>query len=209
MHHYFEHHGLGETSVHLHADNCSGQNKNNYFIWYLAWRTILQLHHSVKYSFLIAGHMKFGPDRCFGIIKRSFKLNYISSIYEFANMVESSGTGVNKAQLVGTHDGTVIVPVYEWSSFLEQFFKRVPNIKNYPHFRFSKDNPGIVYFKESSSSPEQSMMLLKNCRILPPAARLPVKLNPAGLSQERQQYLYHEIRQFCKPGTEELVAPLP
>ena len=209
VHHYFEHHGLGETSVHLHADNCSGQNKNNYFIWYLAWRTILQLHNSVKYSFLIAGHTKFGPDRCFGIIKRSFKLNYISSIYEFANMVESSSTGVNKAQLVGTHDGTVIVPVYEWSSFLEQFFKRVPNIKNYHHFRFSKDEPGIVYFKESSSSQEQSMMLLKNRGILPPAARLPAKLNPAGLSQERQQYLYREIRQFCKPGTEHLVAPAP
>ena len=74
VHHYFEHHGLAETSVHLNADNCSGQNKNNYFIWYLAWRTILQLHHSVRYSFLIARHTKFGPDRCFGIIKKSYKL---------------------------------------------------------------------------------------------------------------------------------------
>lgn len=27
LHHYFAHHGLGETSVHLHADNCTGQNK--------------------------------------------------------------------------------------------------------------------------------------------------------------------------------------
>ncbi|XP_074634268.1 uncharacterized protein LOC141892822 [Acropora palmata] len=78
VHHFFEHHGLGEISVHLHADNCSGQNKNNFFIWFLAWRTILQLHHYVKYSFLIAGHTKFGPDRCFGIIKKSYKVNYIS-----------------------------------------------------------------------------------------------------------------------------------
>ena len=36
MHHYFQNHGLGETRVHLHAVNCSGQNKNNYFIWYLS-----------------------------------------------------------------------------------------------------------------------------------------------------------------------------
>ena len=113
VHHFFEHHGLGETSVHLHADNCSGQNKNNYFVWYLAWRTILQLHLSVRYSFLIAGHTKFAPDLSFGI-----KQNYISSIYEFANMVESLSTGVNKAQLAGTHDGTVIVPVYDWCSGL-------------------------------------------------------------------------------------------
>ena len=122
VHRFFEHYGLGETSVHLHADNCSGQNKNNYFVWYLAWRTILQLHLSVRYSFLIAGHTKFAPDRCFGIIKKLYKQNYISSIYEFANMVESSSTGVNKAQLGETHDGTVIVPVYDWCSYLEQYF---------------------------------------------------------------------------------------
>lgn len=209
VHHFFEHHGLGETSVHLHADNCSGQNKNNYFVWYLAWRTILQLHLSVRYSFLIAGHTKFAPDRCFGIIKKLYKQNYISSIYEFANMVESSSTGVNKAQLVGTHDGTVIVPVYDWCSYLEQYFKRLPNIKSYHHFRFTKDEPGRVYFKESGLSPEQSLMLLKNPAILPPASRLPAKVNPTGLSQDRKQYLFREIRQFCKPGTEELVGPAP
>ena len=142
----------------------------------------------------------------FGIIKRSYKLNYISSLYEFANMVESSSTGVKKAQLVGTPDGTVIVPAYDWSSFLEQYFKRVPNIETYRHFRFSKDEPGRVYFKQSNSSPdEQSLMLLKNRAILPLASRLPAKVNPSGLSQERKQYLYREIRQFCKPGTEDLV----
>ena len=203
MHHYFENHGLGETDVHLHADNCSGQNKNNYFICYLAWRTILHLHNSINYSFLVAGHTKFGPDRCFGIIKRAYKV-------KFARMVEmSSTTGVNKAQLVGTHDGRVIVPVYNWSTFLEQYFIKVPNFKRYHHFRFSKDEPGIVYFKEFSSSAEQSLMLLKNNATLPFPSVLPPKLQPEGLSQERKQYLYREIRQFCKHGMEDLVAPAP
>ncbi|XP_022777507.1 uncharacterized protein LOC111318922 [Stylophora pistillata] len=212
VHHYFQNHGLGETQAHLHADNCSGQNKNNYFIWYLAWRTILRLHDSINYSFLIAGHTKFGPDRCFGIIKRSYKVQFVSSLYEFADIVEGSSTiGVNKAQLVGTHDGRTIVTAYNWSSFLDRYFNKLPNIKKYHHFRFSKDEPGKVYFKEFTTSPEQSRTLLKNSdlAILPPASMLPPMINPEGLSQDRKQYLFHEIRRFCKPGTEDLVAPPP
>ena len=30
LHHLFATHGLGETCVHLHTNNCMGQNKNNY-----------------------------------------------------------------------------------------------------------------------------------------------------------------------------------
>ena len=36
-HYYFQHHRLGETDMRRNADNCSGQNKNNFFLWYLAW----------------------------------------------------------------------------------------------------------------------------------------------------------------------------
>ena len=75
VHHYFAQHGVGETDVHLHADNCTGQNKNNYFLWYLAWRIETGLHRSIKYSFLLVGHTKFGPDRGFGMIKKSYKVN--------------------------------------------------------------------------------------------------------------------------------------
>ena len=210
VHHFFASHGLGETDVHLHADNCSGQNKNNYFLWYLAWRIATELHQSIKYSFLIAGHTKFGPDRCFGMLKKSYKLSFISSIYELARMVDtSSNTGVNKAQLVSTHDGRVIVPAYDWSTFLGQYFKKIPNIKKFHHFRFSKDEPGVVYCREYLSSPEQACVLLKDGAVIPPGSVLPQKINPEGLSDERRNYLYREIRQFCKPGTEDLVAPVP
>lgn len=153
---------------------------------------------------------KFAPDRCFGLIKRSYKVTYVSSLYEFAPLVEtSSNTGVNKSQLVATHDGRVIVPVYNWTSFLSEFFKELPNIKKYHHFHFSKKNPGMIYFKEFVSSPEQSFQLLKNNVILPPASTLPREIKPNGLTEECKNYLYREIRQFCKAGTEHLVAPAP
>ena len=203
IHYYFKKHGLGETDVHLNADNCAG-------LWYLAWRTMMNLHHSITYSFLVAGHTKFAPDHCFGLIKKAYKVNYVSSLYEFARLVDtSSSTGINKAQLVGTHDGRVIVPVYDWISFLRQYFKKFPNITKFHHFRFLHENPGVVFFKEFVSSPEQSFMLLKRNVILPSLSTLPNEINPDGLTAERKNYLYREIRQFCKPGTEDLVAPAP
>lgn len=37
VHDFFESHGAGETDVHINADNCGGQNKNYYVIWYYCW----------------------------------------------------------------------------------------------------------------------------------------------------------------------------
>lgn len=144
------------------------------------------------------------------MIKKAFKVTYVLSLYEFARLVETSSTsGLNKAQLVGTHDGRVIVPVYDGSLFLGQYFKTLPNIKKFHHFRFSNENPGKVFYKEFVSSPEQLFMLLKNNAILPPPSILPDIVNPDGLTEERRNYLFREIRQFRKPGTEDIVAPAP
>ena len=79
--HLFTNHGLGEKKVHLHCDNnCSGQNKNNYLLWYLAWRVMHSLHLSVSLNFLITGHTKFGPDWCFGQIKPNYRRHMVSCL---------------------------------------------------------------------------------------------------------------------------------
>ena len=67
----------------------------------------------------------------------------------------------------------------------------------------------MVYCKEFVTSPERSFMLLKDPAILPPLSVLPPTVNPEGLTEEHKRYLYREIRQFCKPGTEDIVAPMP
>ena len=141
-------------------------------------------------------------------IKKVFKVTHIS-IYEFAKLVDtSSSVEMNKAQLVATHNGRVIVPVYDWASFLGRYFKKIANIKSFHHFRFLKGKPGMVYCKEHVSTPEQSFMLLKNAACIPPVS-FPPRIEPDGLSNERRSYLYREIRPFCKAGTKDIVAPAP
>ena len=70
LHYFFQVHGLGEKDVHLHADNCGGQNKNNIMVGYLLWRVLTGLHNNITLSFMIVGHTKFSPDWCFGLLKK-------------------------------------------------------------------------------------------------------------------------------------------
>ena len=209
VHYYFGKFGLGETDVYIHADNCSGQNKNNYFLWYYAWRIIVGLHWNILYSFLVAGHTKFSPDWCFGLAKQAVQKTFISDLFELPRTIDNSTvTSVNVTQLCGLHDGSVIVPTYDWASFLDPFFKKLPGVKGYHHFRFSKDAPGRVYCKRYADSEEVEFDLLKDQTKLPPYT-LPPVIKPLGLDLERKNYLYKEIRQFCKPDFPNLVAPKP
>ena len=79
LHHFLENYSFGETHLHFHADNCSGQNKNRYkngctlkcinvmiynnryMMAYLLWRVMARLNKEVTISFLLVGHTKFGP----------------------------------------------------------------------------------------------------------------------------------------------------
>ena len=134
LHYFFEHFGLGETIAELHCDNCSGQNKNRYVLWYLAWRVAVGLHQSITLNFLVAGHTKFAPDWCFGLLKRAFKRHAVSSLSEFESVVCGSAC-VNRAQLVGREDGTSLVPVGNWQTHLGPFSRTFSGIKKYHHFR--------------------------------------------------------------------------
>ena len=59
--------------VRLHADNCGGQNKNHYSLYYLALRTIVGLNTDIELHFMIAGHTKSAPDAYFGLAKKHIR----------------------------------------------------------------------------------------------------------------------------------------
>ena len=207
LHHFFEFHGFGERFVHLQADNCAGQNKNNIVLQYLCWRTIKSLHSKISYNFMKAGHTKFSPDRSFGLLKKSYRSRFVSSLFDVAEAINlSSNTSTNCSQLTGLPDGTSLVPVYDWHEFLRHAFHKLPNISKCHHFRLDSQEPGIVYSRNFAQSDEEKHVLLKpNINL----DGMPKIIQPKGLSKERIQYLYKEVRKFCRPGTEDLVAPKP
>ena len=153
LHHFIENYGLGEKHVQLNADNSAGQNKNNYLLWYLSWRVDTGLHTSVLLSFLLAGHTKFAPDWCFGLIKRLFRRTKVSCLKDIADVVENSTQkGINIPQLVGNEAGEVFVPVYNWVKFLTPAYIKFVGLKKQHHFYFNSENSGFVYARQFSNS---------------------------------------------------------
>ena len=159
-------------------------------------------------SFLLVGHTKFAPDWCFGLFKQRYKRTFVSCLEDIAQVVETSAD-VNTSQLVGTQSGETIVPVYDWANFLALHFRKVPHIKSYHHFHFNALTPGTVTIKQYSDSDETAFNMLTDYNWYTSANDLPQVIPPSGLSSSRQWYLYQQIREFCRPGTEDLTCPKP
>ena len=56
-------------------------------------------------------------------------------------VVEGSSKA-NGAQLVGTQSGDVLVKLYDWTGWLSQWARRIPNIKQSHRFVFSAHHRG-------------------------------------------------------------------
>ena len=209
LHHFFRHHSLGETTAHLHADNCAGQNKNRYMMSYLMWRVLTGLHKEITISFLPVGHTKFAPDWCFGLFKQRFCLMKINDLDDIASAVDTSSL-VNVPQLVGTLDGECLVPTYNWSDHFDAHTVKtaLKGIKKNYHFRFTSSSPGAVFVKKASGDVEKEISLLKDPSWQPSCHDLPDVVTPLGLSLERQWYLHDKIREFCS-SSKDLVCPKP
>ena len=112
--------------MYLHADNCTGQNKNNAMVQYLMWRILTGRHTNITYSFLVVGHTKFAPDWSFGLFKRLYRRTKVSSIAEIASVVDNSAH-CNTSQIVCNEKGSVFVRSFDWSTYLAPHFKRITN----------------------------------------------------------------------------------
>ena len=209
LHYFLETHGLGEKVVFLHADNCTGQNKNNCMVQYLAWRALTNRHTSITLSFLVVGHTKFSPDWCFGLFKRHYRRTKVGSLKSIAQVVNGSAE-CNFPQLVCDENGSTIVPTYDWTDFFAPHLKKVIGIKRYHHFRCDSSQPGVVFVKEHADTDEEKIDLMKSSpRWSPDPKELPSVVPPKGLSAERQWYLYDSIRPFCPDGDKDITCPLP
>ena len=141
---------------------------------------------------MITGHTKFSPDPCFGLIKRKFRRTDVSSLDDLVCVV----VACNICQLVGAQDGSTIVPSRDWAGFLSSHFRHLDDIKQYHHFRFERDRPGVVFLKKTATVEEEQQVLLRGVWSPSPVDK-PPPITPPGLSLKQRKYLYDRIRDYC------------
>src|SRR5207248_4356402 len=118
----------------------------------------------------------------------------VDSLEDLVKVVEDSTIGgFNKAQTIFDKNKNQIVHFYNWTEFLSRYFKTIPNILKYHHFILNKDNIGKVEVKEKIDGNKQIVDIMKSRNVN--ITGFPQKIFPKGLSDERQWYLYEQIRQ--------------
>lgn len=180
---------------------------------------VLPCMFQCKYSFDFCLHLHVSPwhndyeylSRClvdggFGHIRKLFRRSDVDSFNQLVDVVQKSASS-NVAIPYKHEDGGATWEWRDWKSFLSTNFKAVRNIRKYHHFRFSCQDPGYVFLKESVDSEETSVSIMKS-PILDPHAR-PILITPPGLSRDRQTYLYRNVRPYVRPLHQEEVCPTP
>ena len=167
------------------------------------------LNKKIVLSFMLAGHTKFTPDSCFGMMKQRLRHTRIDCLDDVVKAINSSAV-VDYNKKVGNEDGSVLVPTYQWLNYFTAYFTTVPGIKQYHQFIFSSEFPGVVRCKQfSDSATFTTVCLIKDHQNLPPSTTLPPVAEPAGLSSDRQWYLYNKIRPFCLDRAMDTICPCP
>eukprot|EP00171_Calliarthron_tuberculosum_P002461 IDg2461t1 len=146
----------GATRLVLHADNCGGQNKNRFVLWFCSMLTILKVFDEVCLHFLVAGHTKNVCDGTFGNVKKLFRAR---NVYTPKDMMQILEEGASNSIPIGARS----VCWMDWKRLLDQYFKYPSNLKiTHNHiFTFKSESPGFIETKEyaSTTTPKRFYLL--------------------------------------------------
>ncbi|KAG8297782.1 hypothetical protein J6590_028613, partial [Homalodisca vitripennis] len=132
------------------------------------------------------GHTKFACDWAFGLFKKTFRNTYVSSMSDLVDCVKKSTptTHVNSGVVVGNEKGEVA----------------------YNHFEFNSIYKGKVHCKIDIDGNE---FIHKMFPTEDGPHGFPQEITPEGMTRARKEYLYKNIRQYCKDEFKDVLCPCP
>ncbi len=199
---------LKTPNIRIHADNCTGQNKNRYVMWYLVWLAATGKVKRIEYKFMIKGHTHFLADSGIGHAKKELRRSDVFCLDHWAEVINRSSV-VNKARVV---DASC---VYDWKKQLQQYFRAFEGISRFHHFAADSSEPGWLFAKYSSDDDKwKKRKLLKSDRSISTGKfeNLTKHLSVAGYrggKPEKEKALFENLRQYIKDEWKDELCPDP
>jgi hypothetical protein len=185
------------------CDNCVGQNKNNYSLFFYSWLIDRGLYEEVELNFMIPGHTKFICDSCFGLIKVLYRKSKVNTIDDVVSVIDRSTTvHLNVSQRFLNGEG------FQYYNFKDYFqmFKKIPNIQKQHHFYFTSQHPGVVFYKDKLED-DYKKTTIRNFPF--DTNILPSTIGIKPLSLKRQEELYKEIAPYVDLPFRNITCPKP
>ncbi|KAE9088741.1 hypothetical protein PF010_g19271 [Phytophthora fragariae] len=189
----------GKTKLTVYADNCSGQNKNNYVIKFLLTLVDMGVFEHVDYKFFVKGHTKNSCDRGFGHIR---KYMATAECWTMAHVIETVNAAASNSVTVHVPRGSELFKSYK--SVMTELYKRLDGVQKYQIFSIDSAKPGVVACKKGpdSDAVEQDLrrkidgiltakekvvrIMIDHVEVLPPPATNP----------EKREQMYKTIRPY-------------
>jgi hypothetical protein len=213
---HFLQHRPDETAaivMHLHADNCCGQNKNNLVMQFFVLLVSLGLLAHVEMKFLIKGHTHCSVDGGHGMIKKAWRNHDVFTLEQAASVVEATSptAGMHRAILVDAHN------FFDWERLLSPYFGKLPNILSFQQFEMDATRPGRLRYRQHHTEPWQEAGIFRSgIERLPrdfssfeAIQRLLTPLPPPGISIKKQHVLYEKVRKYVPQAYQDLLCPRP
>ena len=208
LHNFLSTRAIQTSNIRIHADNCRGQNKNKYVMWYLVWLAATGRVKHVEFKFMIKGHTHFIIDSNIGHIKRELKRTDVFCLEHWEQVIDRSAVS-NKARVVDGND------VYDWKKGLYLYFKEFDGISKFQHFVVDSTDPGRIWAKYGFNDDVwKKRKLLKSDKSikLEKFKNIPKYLSIVGFKggkPEKEKSLYKNLRQFVKDEWKDELCPDP
>ena len=208
LHNFLASREIKTPDIRIHADNCTGQNKNNYVIWYLIWLTVTGRVKHIELKFMIKGHTHFIADSGIGHAKREFRKSDVFCLKHWAKIIDRSAV-TNKARIVDGND------VYDWKKGLTPYFKSLNGISKFQHFAADYNEPGCIWTKYGFDDDvwKKTNLLKTNKKTgAKKFKNLTGYLSSVGFKggkPEKEKSLFENLRQYVKEDWKDEICPDP
>eukprot|EP00009_Paramoeba_aestuarina_P016773 CAMPEP_0201540170 /NCGR_PEP_ID=MMETSP0161_2-20130828/70800_1 /ASSEMBLY_ACC=CAM_ASM_000251 /TAXON_ID=180227 /ORGANISM="Neoparamoeba aestuarina, Strain SoJaBio B1-5/56/2" /LENGTH=542 /DNA_ID=CAMNT_0047947621 /DNA_START=515 /DNA_END=2143 /DNA_ORIENTATION=- len=131
----------GEQSrLQVTFDNCT-INKNRWMVAYFYYLVHVACFDEIQWSFLVAGHSKYGPDTMFGWFSGTYRKENLYEIEDVAKLTQTSKSYTARVMERNS--------LLDWKEFLDPHVSAVKGISKYHHMRVRRvdDNELVIEAK--------------------------------------------------------------